>query len=230
MPESELKALRRADFVWTSQQHEAEVLRPWLGERVSTVSHFVDPISEVQESSLKSQKLIFVGGNHPANVEGIHWFASEVYPHLSRWLLPENVLIVGNVKNAIGNELPFRFFGPVPDLSKVYEMARAAICPIISGTGLKSKNVEAFAFSKPVVTTAFGRLGMEDADMKAHIVADKPEEFADAIQRILTDDHLCRIMMFAALSYARGWNERLQVPMLRCLNSKTPQHLEMKGL
>ena len=92
---------------------------------------------------------------------------------------------------------------------------------MLSGTGLKSKNVEAFAFSKPVVTTAFGRLGMEDADGRAHVVADTPAAFAEAIRELMTDAEHCRRMMHEALNYAREWNARLAEPMLRCFNSSS---------
>jgi glycosyltransferase involved in cell wall biosynthesis len=218
-PNEEVKGLQRADFVWTVQQHDERTLRPYLGNRVLNVGLFIDPISELTESSLKSKNILFVGGNHPANVEGLRWFGAEVFPHLKSWLPPENVVVVGNVKNAVGGELPFRFLGPVRDLGPVYEDARIAICPMLSGTGLKSKNVEAFAFSKPVVTTSFGRLGMEDADGRAHLVADQPETFAEAIQKLMTDDELCRRMMHEDLAYAGEWNERFREPMQRCLET-----------
>jgi polysaccharide biosynthesis protein PslH len=216
-PEEELKGLRRADFVWAIQQHEENILRAYLGDRVMTVSHFIDPIGEVAESSLSSKKILFVGANQPANVKGLRWFGKEVYPHLASWLPAENVLVVGNIRNALGAELPFQFLGQMAELAPIYREARLAICPIISGGGLKSKNVEAFAFSKPVVTTSFGRLGMEDADGRAHLAADEPKAFADAIRQLMTDDKLCRKMMHEALAYAREWNVRLREPMRRCL-------------
>jgi glycosyltransferase involved in cell wall biosynthesis len=215
----EVRALNRAGFVWAVQHHDEQTLKSFLGNKVVTVALFTDPISEVSKISLNSKNIIFIGGNQPANVEGLRWFGAEVFPHLKSWLPPENVVVVGNVKNAVGKELPFRFLGQVPELKPVYQDARIAICPMLSGTGLKSKNVEAFAFSKPVVTTSFGRLGMEDADNRAHLVADEPTMFAGAIQRLMTDENLCRNMMREALTYAREWNDSLRKPMLRCLET-----------
>ena len=219
-PNEELKGLRRADFVWASQKHEEGVLRPHLGNRVLTVGHFVDPIPQVTESSLKSKSILFVGGKLWANAEGLRWFGKEIYPLLAAWLPAKNVVVAGNVKNAVGGELPFRFLGPVPNLESVYRDARLAICPIISGTGLKSKNVEAYAFSKPVVTTSFGRLGLENADGRAHIVADEPKAFAEAIQKLMADENLCRKMMQGALNYANEWNESLRGPMQQSLEKQ----------
>jgi polysaccharide biosynthesis protein PslH len=216
-PSEELKALRRADFAWAIQGHDEKELRRHLGDRVVMVGHFIDPISEAVEASLSSKNILFVGGKLWANAEGLRWFGKEVYPLMASWLPPKNVVVAGKVKNAVGGELPFEFLGPVPHLEGVYRNSRLAICPILSGTGLKSKNVEAYAFSKPVVTTSFGRLGLEDADGRAHIVADDPKAFSGAIQSLMTDDNLCRKMMHSALGYAIEWNERLRGPMQRCL-------------
>ncbi len=218
----ELKALRRADMTWAIQAHDERELRRHLGDRVATVGHFSDPVPAVVESSLRSKSILFVGGKLWANAEGLRWFGKEVYPLLAKWLPPKNVVVAGKVKNAVGAELPFEFLGPVPNLEAVYNDARLAICPIMSGTGLKTKNVEAYAFSKPMVTTSFGRLGLEDGDGRAHIVADEPKAFADAIQKLMTDDNLCRKMMHSALGYALEWNERLRGPMQRSLQLDSP--------
>jgi glycosyltransferase involved in cell wall biosynthesis len=220
--EEEIRALDRADFVWTSQQHEQRAVSAFLGEKVKLVSHFVDPLATVPEASRNSPNIIFVGANHPANVEGLRWFWSEVFPHLTKAIPAERVVVVGKVKNAFGAGLPFRFVGSVSDLLPSYRDARLAICPIHSGTGIKSKNIEAFAFGKPVVTTSFGRLGMEDADDRAQLVADGPREFASAVERLMTDDRLCRMMANEALAYAHRWNTRLRERMQDCLRgSKT---------
>jgi glycosyltransferase involved in cell wall biosynthesis len=219
-PAQEVKALRRANFVWAIQMHDEGVLRTYIGDRVLTVGHFVDPISEATESSLESKKILFVGGKLWANAEGLRWFGKEIYPLLGGWLPAKNVVVAGKVKDAVGGELPFHFLGPVKHLEPVYTDARLAICPIISGTGLKTKNVEAYAFSKPMVTTSFGRLGLEKADGRAHIVADEPKTFARAMQNLMTDDNLCRKMMRGALSFANEWNESLRGPMERSLEGK----------
>lgn len=217
--DEEIRALDRGDFVWVSQEHEQGAIEPFLGRKVRVVSHFVDPLPAVTRASLGSSNVLFIGANHPANVEGLRWFWSTAFPHLANFISAQQVVVVGKVKHAFGSEVPFRFLGPIADLCPVYRDSRLAICPIRSGTGIKSKNIEAFAFAKPVVTTSFGRLGMEDADGYAQFVADSPSDFADAVRHLLSDDQLCEKMMNSALLYANQWNGRLRDRMQQCLES-----------
>jgi glycosyltransferase involved in cell wall biosynthesis len=220
-PEDELRALRRGDFLWTSQQHEAAVLQKYFGERAMMVSHFVLPVEAVDDTALRARNILFVASKHRANVEGLEWFAREVYPHLQSWLKPEQVVVAGNIRGVLGHRLPFRFLGPVDDLAPLYRNARLAISPILTGTGLKCKNVDAFAFGKPVVTTCFGAMGMEHANGVAQLAAETPVDFAAEVTRLMNDDALCRRMMHNALGFAHEWNRTLSARMAVCIEEQS---------
>lgn len=209
IPAEELRGLARADYLWAAQDQEAELLRRHLGERSLMLGHFAHCVAAPKPPPSPGT-ILFVGAKHRANVEGLEWFGREVYPHMATWLPPERVVVAGNIRDTLGSVLPFRFLGPVPDLAPLHREARVCISPIIFGTGLKSKNMDAFGASTPVVTTAFGRIGMESADNTAQLVEDSPANFADAIRRLLDDDALCAHMNAAALQFARTWNATLQ--------------------
>jgi hypothetical protein len=215
-PQEELRGLARADFLWAAQDQDAALLRQHLGEKSLMLGHFAHCVADVKPLPARGG-VLFVGAKHRANVEGLEWFGREVYPLMAGWLPPERVVIAGNVSDVLGDRLPFRFLGPVPDLAPLHREARLCVSPIISGTGLKSKNMDAFGASTPVVSTAFGRMGMEAADGGAQLVADSPEDFAEACRRLFEDDALCRRMSAAALEYARSWNvllrDRLRVSL-----------------
>lgn len=79
----------------------------------------------------------------------------------------------------------FRF---AENLDSLYADARMVICPVLAGTGLKVKVVEALAHGKPLVTTAGGLSGILQKNGNGCIVANKPEAFAEAMIRLLSDE------------------------------------------
>ena len=77
------------------------------------------------------------------------------------------------------------------------ELARCdlVVVPIRYGSGTRIKVLEAFAHGLPVVST---RLGVEGIDARPGVhllVADKPDEFAEACARVVLDDSLRRSMI-----------------------------------
>jgi glycosyltransferase involved in cell wall biosynthesis len=68
------------------------------------------------------------------------------------------------------------------------------IVPILSGSGMRMKILEAAAMSLPMVTTTVGVEGLDFVDGESCIVADTPEGYAKAIIR-LSEDHDFRRML-----------------------------------
>ena len=64
------------------------------------------------------------------------------------------------------------------------------IVPILSGSGMRMKILEAAALGAPVVTTSVGVEGIELPDGEACLIADTPTQFADALRRVMRDDQL----------------------------------------
>lgn len=94
--------------------------------------------------------LLFVGSNFFANYEGLNRFICEIAPKIS-W----KVKVVGNIDKAFQNikDVPknIEFVGRVDNLDQYYINASAVIAPIFSGSGLKTKTVEAISYGKTVI-------------------------------------------------------------------------------
>jgi glycosyltransferase involved in cell wall biosynthesis len=61
--------------------------------------------------------------------------------------------------------------------------------PMISGSGMKNKVLEAFALNIAVVSTPLGMESIDGAVAGTHYLkADDPEEFAKSIQSLLDDE------------------------------------------
>jgi len=139
--------------------------------------------------------LLFVGQWHHANLAAIKWFFDQVWPLIAdrRYILK----IVGPIGSMVQRNLPqlhetFRscFAGEVADLVPYYRAARCVIAPMVLGSGISIKTIEALALGKPFVGTrkAFRGMPMERlkaAGIQAH---DEPQAFADAIVRALSSE------------------------------------------
>ena len=82
--------------------------------------------------------------------------------------------------------------GFVADLDPVFANCREAVSPVRFGTGIKTKNLSALSHGVPLVTTTVGADGMNLHHNETALIADSPQEFADAAVRAYTDENLWR--------------------------------------
>jgi glycosyltransferase involved in cell wall biosynthesis len=137
------------------------------------------------------QELIFVGTmNYPPNDEAVCWFVDRCLPLLiPRW--PNIHLTVlgadpsAEVRRRASDRVRVR--GRVGDIRPYLERAEVSIAPIHAGGGTRMKILEAMAMGIPVVSTPLGCEGLELADGMHLLMADSPEAFVQAVDRLLSD-------------------------------------------
>jgi polysaccharide biosynthesis protein PslH len=126
------------------------------------------------------------------NVDGILWFAREIYP-LVRAQLPQVEFDVVGARppedvQALGdNEPSIHVTGYVQDPSEYYRAAGVMVVPLRAGGGMRVKILNALAQGMPIVTTTLGCEGIAVQNGKHLLIADRPADFADAIMRLLND-------------------------------------------
>jgi len=132
--------------------------------------------------------LLFVGQSTEPNLLGIKWFFDEVWPLISDQ--GYQISIAGKIELMVREQLPAihkkfckYFLGHVPDLAGLYASARCVFAPMMSGTGISIKTVEALAVGKPFVGTSMARLSQ--FGLQAH---DTPQSFARAIVEALAHE------------------------------------------
>ena len=205
---AELKGLQRADTVLAIQDVEAGKLRHEGLRDVRTVGHFVDINPLEANVGLNSKSILFAGANSRYNVEGLRWFYKEVFPIIKNSISPKQIIVVGNINQALADELPFDFRGVVANLRPIYEMTRVVIAPLRGGTGLKIKIIEALAHGRPLLTTSCGALGLESGFDNAFMVADTEKDFAQKLLLLLSSDNLCQKLMINSVSFVGELNKR----------------------
>ncbi len=71
--------------------------------------------------------------------------------------------------------------GFVEDIHEALERYAVFVCPILSGSGVRVKLLEAFAAGIPVVSTKIGAEGLASLDGEICGLADDPAGFADRV-------------------------------------------------
>jgi succinoglycan biosynthesis protein ExoO len=186
--ETERTWLREADVIVAAQTQEAEQVRGWVTGRV-----LVGPValrSTGAEGFVERERCLFVGSNAMPNVAGLQWFLRQVWPAVRAARPGARLAVAGSVGGAIDAEERdgVEKLGVLPSLDAEY--ARAAVCvvPLVMGSGVKIKLIEALSFGKATVATGLATEGLAAEVSSAVVVCDYPAEFAAAVVRLMTDD------------------------------------------
>lgn len=141
----------------------------------------------VKTGGKKEFDILFIGSGNSFNKNGIYWFFEKVHPLISRSL---QILIVGNITSHVPALKNVKCIPFVQDLDEIYNKTKISICPLLGGTGIKIKVIEALSYNLPVVTTSKGVVGFPSKSHNGCLIADTPEEFAGHISGLLTDKNL----------------------------------------
>jgi len=195
--------LARADAVIAIQSVEADYVRAALpNARVIVAPMAANPAAVAQTG--EGASLLFVGSSTHPNVVGLQWLFDHVWPAVLAACPKVELVVAGNVNRAFqAAPAGVRFLGVAPDLSPLYRRAGVVISPLIVGSGLKIKLVEALAEGKAIVATTTTLQGVEAQVADAVMVADTPQGFSDAIVALVGDEALRARMAVKALQAAR---------------------------
>lgn len=136
----------------------------------------------------RSSELIFVGSENAMNIEGLAWFLDRVWPLLLKEVPDAKIRICGNVCKAFVNRSlqGVRFLGRRPDLGDDYRACGIAIVPLLNGTGIKIKFIEAASWSAACVVTPVALQGLGFLSEGVRCTAD-PSEFAAELITLIRD-------------------------------------------
>lgn len=200
---AEIELLGRSDAVIAIQAAEAAFVGRHLPKsRVLLAPMALAAVDAPQPGD--PAQLLFVGSNTAPNVYALKWFVAEIWPRV-RATAPQARLKVAGTVAAAFDQAPtgVEMLGLVPDLVPLYRDAGVVISPLVQGTGLKIKLVEAMARGKAIVATTTTLQGFEHYADDAVLRADDAAGFADAILRLIGDDAARAALAARALAVAR---------------------------
>jgi glycosyltransferase involved in cell wall biosynthesis len=94
------------------------------------------------------------------------------------------------VKRYAADDPRIQLSGPVDDAVRELARARAAVVPILAGSGTRFKILEAWAAGIPVVSTTVGAEGLPARHGENVLIADTGPAFAETVSRLLASPAL----------------------------------------
>jgi len=156
-PELEREGLDRADVVIAIQQEEASYFKQQTKAKVVEFG-YVTPANYLPTTMSDTPlKVGYLGSGNPFNVQSI----KQLHGHLDKAGI-QNIdwHIAGAVCKELKDTKCFTIRGRVDSLEGFYEEMDLIINPMIGGTGLKIKSVEALSYGVPLIATVDAMIGI----------------------------------------------------------------------
>ncbi len=208
----ELALFPRFHRLLVASPEEGEALLSWGVEGVTVLANVARP-DLLQRPPLEpplGEVVAFLGTlSWPPNQVGLRWFLAECLP-LLRARVPHLRVVVGghgppSWLRAAARRQGLELISPLDDAGEeaVYRRARALVEPALAGGGTRVKVLNALARGLPVVTTRRGIAGLALEPGIHLLVADDAQGMAEALARLLRDDHLWRRLSRAGREVVR---------------------------
>jgi glycosyltransferase involved in cell wall biosynthesis len=195
----ELRLLPRADRIQVCSRDNAEYLESFLPQLrgridaeyragIDTTWYDFKPIGR------EPFTLLFLGSfRHLPNAEALQWFVNDVYPRVRAAEPQARLIVIGSdppprhsLPSQMGEDA-IELVGFVKDVRESLSRYAVFVCPILSGSGVRVKLLEAFAAGIPVVSTRLGAEGLAETDGDICALADDPAGFARRTVELLQD-------------------------------------------
>lgn len=157
-------------------------------------STYFDPSQVAAEDS--ANRILFVGNyRHPPNGDAVHFFVQEVFPLIRREIPNAEFCVAGSNSELLNQQQlreadGIRVAGFVRDIRSCYGSAALFVAPILTGTGMRVKLLEALSMGMAVVATPLAAQGFRAAHGEAMLTAGTPETFAQQAVKALVNPGL----------------------------------------
>ena len=205
--EQEVAAMRSADLVLSYNTTEHAVIDA-ISEgtvKVMTCPWVLELPDAVAPRDGRSG-LSFLGSfQHHPNVEGLEWFLREVMGPLASTRPDLRLSIYGSrmpekiKKRASDTILPI---GYIEDAAEAYDKHLIFVAPLLSGAGIKGKVLNALARGTPCVLSPVAAEGTGLRDGEDCLIAERPQDWAEAIARLHDDPVLWQRIADNARTFA----------------------------
>lgn len=166
MQYNERKSVKNAHKIITINERDSSRLNEEYGIKANHILHTsfqpinIKDLKDSQDKGIEPY-LLFVGSNFYANVEALEYTIINILPYISFKLK-----VVGTVCDSFieRKDLEFpnniEFIGKVKSLLPYYANASAVLSPILSGSGTKTKTIEALAYGKKIIGSQEALMGV----------------------------------------------------------------------
>ncbi|MBC7797787.1 MAG: glycosyltransferase [Pyrinomonadaceae bacterium] len=142
----------------------------------------------------ETRDLMFIGSYaHRPNLDAVIYFLDEIFPLLQKEMPEIRFHVVGSdvpAELASRESDGVRIEGYVENVAPLFESCRVFVAPLRYGAGMKGKIGQALSFGLPTVTTDIGAEGMNLRHENEAMIANEPNDFAQAVIKVYQDELL----------------------------------------
>lgn len=185
--EEEIRLLSVFNEIWSVSSDEQNLFSQFLPSRQRFIPVMYKPQYQnnlIAKTNKKEFDLLYIGSENENNIRSINWFFTEVYPNLSKEI---KICVIGKIGAYIPEFPNVTKFNFAESLKAYYEVSKIAICPMLTGTGIKVKVVEAMSYGLPIVCSFRGLDGLPIKNNNGCLLGESSETFAVHIQNLLSD-------------------------------------------
>ncbi|MBI1278901.1 MAG: glycosyltransferase [Anaerolineaceae bacterium] len=164
------------------------------------------PVTALDTTIERDTKTLAITGtlNYHPNVASVHYFVREILPLVQRQIPDIQLQLVGanpdeSIK-ALTNDT-IKITGFVPSITDYLQRSTIALAPVTYGSGIQIKVLEAFLTATPLVATSVALRGLDVQHERQVLIADTPDDYANAVLRLLADPELRRRIGEAGRKY-----------------------------
>jgi len=145
----------------------------------------------------KEFDLVFVGNmSYPPNIETAEFIVHDVLP-LLRIEFPEIKLLLAGAEPAkrvqvLATQEGVELKAGLEDIREAYGSGKIFFAPMLIGTGLQNKLLEAMAMEKPCVTSELANKALMATHLQNIMVGETPEDYAELISKLMGNSDLCK--------------------------------------
>lgn len=184
----EIIAFSEADELFTLTENDANSIND-LG--VTTPCSVVPMHFQMnhQQVDYSINDLFFIGSmNWFPNIEAVQKLKEELFPILKKEFPFLKLKLAGSfsTKQALINGV--EHVGFIEDLAHFFPSSGVLVAPIMAGSGVRVKLLEAMSYGVPIITTEIGAIGIPHNS--GLIIVNSSEEFISKIQQLITSEEL----------------------------------------
>ncbi len=193
---AELELCRQFPAMMTTTSVDRDTFHKDLLEMpIFVVQNGVDQsFFEKQNVRVRPHSMVFMGlMNWYPNRHAIDYFLDSIYPIILERIPDAHLTIVGaNPSSELLRRASAHVAvtGFVKDVRPHVAAGEVFIIPLIIGSGIRGKALEAMAMRKPIVSTTIGCAGINLRHNESALFADTAEDFADCVVRLFQDSAL----------------------------------------
>lgn len=181
--QTELGILNKYDEIWTYSVEEEYIYQQFTDKNVVLLPvSFSNNIKETKNEY--KYDIIYIASQNSHNINGARWLYKEVLPHLKNC----KIHMIGKICYEVEDHPLVEKHYLVKDIDQFYRNTKLSICPMLTGTGIKIKVLEALSYGLPVVATRRGVDGLMSKANNGCLVADTGKEFANKMIKLLSDE------------------------------------------